>query len=167
MMRLPMLSRSTQALIAGNAFLAALIVLQILLPASPAADAMEPPPDSDAAMPEFADVSLNPPALSALSDMVERPLFLSARRMPEPEEAAPPPPPKPIRLKLVGIAMAGGSSIALLRNLGNNQLLRLAEGESFDGWTLDAVDATQATFSRGPQTTTLPLDIQDSNEFRR
>ena len=161
-MRLPLLSRSTQALVAGNALLAAIIVLQILLPAAPAADAMEAPTEGDAAMPEFADVSLSPPALSALSDMVERPLFMSTRRLPEPEEATPPPPPKPIRLKLIGVALAGGSRVALLRNLVNNQLVHLAEGETHDGWALDTVGAQSASFSRGPQVAELPLELEGS-----
>ena len=159
-MRLPMLSRSTQVLLAGNALVAALVVLQILLPATTTADAMEALPDGDAAMPEFADVSLSPPALSVLSDMVERPLFMSTRRMPEPEKAEPPPPPKPIRLKLVGVALSGGTRVALLRNLVNNQLIHLAEGETHDGWSLDTLGAQSASFSRGPQVAELPLELE-------
>lgn len=165
-MRLPMLARSTQALIAGNALLAALVVLQILLPATPSADAMEVSLEGDTAMPEFADVSLSPPALSALSEMIERPLFLSTRRVPEPEKAAPPPPPKPIRLKLIGVALAGGSRVALLRNLVNNQLVHLAEGETHDGWSLDTVGAQSATFSRGPQVAELPLELEERTPRR-
>lgn len=166
-MRLPMLSRATQALIAGNALLVALVAFQILLPATPSADAMEVSLDGDAAMPEFADVSLSPPAFSALSEMIERPLFLSTRRVPEPEEAAPPPPPKPIRLKLIGVALAGGSRVALLRNLVNNQLIHLAEGETHDGWSLDTVGAQSASFSRGPQVAELPLEIEGQGPIRR
>jgi hypothetical protein len=162
-----MLSRATQALIAGNALLVALVALQILSPAAPSAEAMQVPPEDEAKMPEFADVSLNPPALSALSDMVERPLFLSTRRVPEPEEAAPPPPPKPIRLKLIGVALAGGSRVALLRNLVNNQLIHLAEGETHDGWSLDTVGAQSASFSRGPQVAELPLEIEGQGPIRR
>ena len=159
-MRLPMLSRSTQALLAGNALLAAIVMLQVLLPAAPAADAMELAPDSEPAMPEFADVSLNPPALSALSEMIERPLLVSTRRPPEPEEVEPPPPPKPIRLKLIGVALSGGTRVALLRNLVNNQLVHLAEGETHDGWSLDTLGAQSASFSRGPQVAELPLELE-------
>ena len=166
-MRWPMLGRSTQALLAGNTFLALLVALQILSPASPATDAALAPLEGEAAMPQFGDVSLSPPALSALSDMVERPLFLSTRRMPEPEEAAPPPPPKPIRLKLVGVAMGGGSRVALLRNLVNNQLIHLAEGETHDGWSLDTVGTQSASFSRGPQTAELPLELEGQAPRRR
>lgn len=166
-MRLPMLGRSTQALLAGNALVALLVTLQILLPAAPAVDAMPAPADGEATMPEFADVSLSPPALSALSDMIERPLFLSDRRMPEPEAAAPPPPPTPLRLKLVGVALSGGARVALLRNLANNQLIHLGEGETHDGWSLDALGAQSASFSRGPQVAELPLELEGQGGGRR
>jgi hypothetical protein len=162
-----MLSRSTQALLAGNALLAAIVMLQVLLPAAPAADAMELAPDSELAMPEFADVSLNPPALSALSEMIERPLLVSSRRPPEPEEVEPPPPPKPIRLKLIGVALSGGTRVALLRNLVNNQLVHLAEGETHDGWSLDTLGAQSASFSRGPQVAELPLELESHTPKRR
>jgi hypothetical protein len=37
-------------------------------------------------------------------------------------------------------------------------LLQLAEGETHDGWTLDALTSTSAEFSRGAQTNELLLD---------
>ena len=57
---------------------------------------------------------------------------------------------------------AGGTRVAVLRNLRNNFLLQLAEGDTHDGWTLDVVNSNSATFSRGEETTELPLD-PDSN----
>jgi hypothetical protein len=54
--------------------------------------------------------------------------------------------------------LSGGTRVAVLRNLVNNGLLQLAEGESHDGWTLDTVSATSASFSRGEQKTELPMD---------
>ena len=68
-------------------------------------------------------------------------------------------PPAPLRLKLEGIAIAGGSRVAVLRNLSNKGLVQLAEGESHEGWTLDSLSSVAATFSRdGEQRTELPLD---------
>ena len=40
-----------------------------------------------------------------------------------------------------GIAIAGGSRVAVLRNLNGNSLLQLAEGESHEGWTLESIEA--------------------------
>jgi hypothetical protein len=162
MMRLPMFGRSTQLLVVANVAVAMLVTLQLLTPATPGASATEGALLDNATMPEFSAVSLSPPALSGLAEMLERPLFFTNRRMPVPEKAEPPPPPTPLRLKLVGIAISGGSRVALLRNQVNNQLMQLAEGENHDGWSLDAVSSQAATFSRGPQVTQLPLEPEGS-----
>ena len=166
-MRRKVFGRSTQALLAANAVLALLIALQVLMPASPSASAMDSQSDDEAMMPEFGDVRLSPPAMSALSDMLERPLFFDDRRMPEPEKAEPPPPPTPLRLKLIGVALSQGTRVALLRNLVTNQLMHLAEGETHDGWTLDTLGAQSASFSRGPQATELPLVLEGKSSQRR
>ena len=64
----------------------------------------------------------------------------------------------PLRLKLEGIAIAGGARVAVLRNLSGNGLMQLTEGDSHDGWTLDTLSSNSATFSRGAQTSELLLD---------
>jgi len=95
-------------------------------------------------------------------------LFYDNRRMPEPpKDEAPPPPPKPLMLKLQGIALAGGSRVAVLRNTSNNLILQLVEGETHDGWTLDEMTTTSARFSRGAQTTELLLEQENTNPRRR
>lgn len=155
--------RTTQALLAANALLAFVIVLTLLFPAGPDPDAGNNGEAPAAEMPSFEKVALNPPALAELTDMLGRPLFLEERRMPEPEAAEPPPPPTPLRLKLIGVAISGGSRVALLRNLVNNQLVQVAEGATHDGWTLEALSAQSAKFSRGPQVTELPLELEDKS----
>jgi len=67
---------------------------------------------------------------------------------------------------LQGVALAGGSRVAVLRNTSNKFLLQLVEGEMHDGWTLDEVTPTSARFSRGDQTTELALD-PDAGSGRR
>ena len=166
-MRLGVLGTTSKALLAGIALLGAVVTIQWLFPAAPAEPGMEASAADQAALPEFEQVVLRPPELADLSDMLERPLFFDDRKMPEPEEAAPPPPPTPLRLKLIGVALTGGERVALLRNLVNNNLLQLAEGETHDGWTLDTVGATSASFSRGPQKTELPLEFEDGSRPRR
>jgi hypothetical protein len=167
MMRLELPGRTTQALIASIALLSLFIVVHLLYPAAPSNAATGALPDDEAALPEFGNEALVPPALANLGDMLERPLFFTDRRIPEPpKDETPPPPPKPLRLQLQGIALAGGSRVAVLRNLSNNLLLQLAEGETHDGWTLDQVNSNSATFSRGEETTELPLD-PDTSSGRR
>ena len=153
-------SRTTRILIAANAALALVVAAELLLPSQPGTANAAAAGDSKAALPEFGDTNIAAPPISQLVDMMERPLFYIDRRMPEPEaQTAPPPPPTPLRLKLEGIAIAAGSRVAVLRNLNDNGLVQLVEGESHDGWTLDALSSNSATFSRnGTQSTELALE---------
>jgi len=159
--------RSTQMLIVATIALMLIVGAELSFPAGPAAHVTETPEPELSGLPSFDRVELNVPPMGAFVDMVERPLFFANRQMPEPEKAEPPPPPTPLRLKLIGVAISEGARVALLRSLVNNQLIQLAEGDSHDGWTLDALDAQAASFSRGPQTTELPLEQRDSQGPRR
>lgn len=168
MTRLHNFGRTTQILIAANAVLAALIAVYLLVPAAPSASASEASSVSEAVMPEFGDVALNQPALSVLGEMLDRPLFFADRKFPEPpKNETPPPPPKPLMLKLQGVALAGGSRVAVLRNTSNKLLLQLAEGDVHDGWTLYELTSTSARFSRGPQTAELVLDPPNTSPGSR
>ena len=154
------LSRPTQLLIAANAVLAVTVAAELLLPAQPGAANAAAAGNGDAALPEFGDTTISAPPMTQFVDMMERPLFFPDRRMPQPKvEQSQPTPTKPLGLKLEGIALAGGSRVAVLRNLNGNGLVQLAEGDSHEGWTLDALTSTSATFSRsGEPATELLLD---------
>jgi len=153
------LSRPTQLLIAANAIVALIVSGELLLPAQPGTANAATARDGNVTLPDFGDTTIAAPPLSQLVDMTERPLFYIDRRMPEPPAAIAAAPPEPLQLKLEGIAIAGGSRVAVLRNLKDSALLQLAEGESHDGWTLDSISSIAATFSRnGEQRTELPLD---------
>jgi len=166
-MRIAQISRPTQLLIAANVVLSLVIAIQILYPAKPAAAESETLQDAAAILPEFGDVSLRPPTIANLADMLGRPLFFVDRRMPKPPETqAAAPPPTPLRLQLEGVALTSGASIAVLRNLADNQLLQLAEGETHDGWTLESVSSNSASFSRGTQVTELPLNPGANGRLR-
>lgn len=167
-MRIDFTSRYTVALLAANTVVGLIVALQLFFPAAPSADEGAVLPDAETSLPEFGGEALNQPALADLDDMLERPLFYDARRMPEPPKVeTPPPPPKPLMLKLQGIALAGGSRVAVLRNTSNNLILQLVEGETHDGWTLDEITTTSARFSRGAQSTELLLEQENTNPRRR
>lgn len=162
------LSRPTLWLIGANAIFALVVTAELLFPAQPGTANAATPGEVAAALPEFGDATVAAPPISQLVDMRERPLFRADRRVPQPEEVAvAPPPPKPLRMKLEGIAIAGGARIAVLRNLDGHGLLQLAEGDSHDGWTLDSLGSTTATFSRdGGQSTELLLDSAGKGQRR-
>lgn len=157
-MRRIRISPSTQALIAANAIVALLVALQLLYPATANQAIGAAADDKAAVLPDFGDTNLNPPPMSQFIDMVERPLFYTERRLPEPPAAKAAPPPAPLVLKLEGVAIANGSRVAVLRNPNTRQLVQLEEGATHDGWTLEAVDSTSARFTRGEQVTDLLLD---------
>ena len=152
------ISRPTLALIGANLLVALIVAAQLLYPSRAVSAIDTPPNDGSAALPDFGDTTLNQPRFADLVDMVDRPLFFVARRMPEPPAEKPVAPPTPLRLKLEGVAIAGGSRVAVLRNLNGGHLLQLAEGDKHEGWTLESVSSTAASFKRGEQVTELPLD---------
>lgn len=152
-------TRPTQILIAANLAVAAIVSAEILLPVQPATAHAATASGAAATLPDFGDTGIDAPSLSQLVDLLERPLFYPDRRMPEPEvQKAASPPPMPLRLKLEGIAIAGGARVAVLRTLNGQGLMQLTEGESHDGWTLESLSSNSATFSRGAQTSELLLD---------
>ena len=143
------LSRPTRLLVTANLMLALVVAAQLLLPAQPGSAVAATSGDGGAQLPEFGNTSIPAPPIGQFVDMLERPLFIPDRRMPKPEvKKAPPPPPRPLQLKLEGIAIAGSSRVAVLRNLNGNTLLQLAEGDTHDGWTLNTLTGTSAQFSR-------------------
>jgi hypothetical protein len=162
------LGRPTRWLVTANAILALTVSVELLSPAQPGTANAATAGEVEAAVPEFGSATIAAPPFGQLVDMTERPLFFADRRIPQPEvKKAAPPPPKPLRLKLEGIALAGGARVAVLRNLNGNGLLQLAEGESHDGWTLDSLSSTNATFSRdGTQRTELLLDPAGNGQRR-
>jgi hypothetical protein len=157
MKRLGPIAPVTRVLLAANGVLAMIVTVQLTYPAGPRT--VDPGAEMGTAdlLPDFGAADFVPPPLANLSTMLDRPLFYTDRRMPAPPEDAAPPP-TPLRLKLEGIAISGGSRVAILRNLANNQLVQVEEGGQHEGWTLDAMTSTSARFSRGPQVTELPLE---------
>lgn len=101
-------------------------------------------------------------------EILERPVFFPDRKLPpEPElETVVAEPPQPLRLRLEGVAISGENRVAVLRITSSNQLLRLAEGESHDGWLLESVDADRAVFKRDAEVAELFLDTEGGNTRR-
>ena len=158
MKSLSRISRPTLALACANLLVALVVMAQLLYPANAGTAVDVVPADNDATLPDFGDTRVSQPRMADLAEMLDRPLFFVARRMPEPPAATPVAPPAPLKLKLEGIAIAGGSRVAVLRNLNGNHLLQLAEGDTHDGWALESVGSTSASFKRGEQVTELALD---------
>jgi len=104
------------------------------------------------------------PDFAAFSEILERPLFTEGRTPPEaptPEQAAVlnPGMQAQLTMRLEGIALTPGARIAVVRDTTSNKLLRLAEGETHQGWLVESIHATSATLKRGEQSHELTLEL--------
>jgi len=161
-------NRTTAALLALCGLLTLTLIAQLTLsdPANVASDTDSA--DSGIALPESTAAIFTPRPLGDYSEVLERPLLFSDRKMPpEPEvKAAPAKPRSPLRLKLEGVAISADSRVALLRNTSDNQLLQLAEGTSHDDWTLEKLSTSGATFRRGEEVSEIVLEVTSNGQRR-
>ncbi len=104
------------------------------------------------------------PDFAAFAEILERPLFTEGRTPPPAVEQVTAKAGKPAKLamRLEGIALTPGARIAVVRDIANNKLLRLAEGAKHQGWLVERVNATSATLRRGEQTQELKLELNNS-----
>lgn len=88
-----------------------------------------------------------PPARDFV-EIVQRPLF-SPTRQPAPQgEVTLETAGSELDLKLVGVIISSGEEIALVAPRNGSTLIRLSEGDRFQGWTLEAIEPHRVTFRR-------------------
>ena len=87
------------------------------------------------------------PNAAAYREMVERPLFTVTRRPPEvpPEQTAqaPVPPARTPDWKLVGTVVTEGQNHALFWDQKGRRFVRVAPGDTMDGWEVAQIDKDQ------------------------
>lgn len=121
----------------------------------------KPPVSQPPAVPAVAGVKVPAGANSALlSEISQRPLFLEARRPPEPVVAEAPPAASAVNplegIELLGVYESGGRAGVILRRGG--EVSRVAAGSEWQGLHLVAVSATKAIFASADGTSQeLPL----------
>jgi len=157
----------TRLLLSLCGLLAFTIVAEWLLPVR--ADAIDElnVDAADFELPTMTSSTYVHPHIDDFAAILERPVFFKDRKLPPKPAVEPMAPLAPIRLKLEGVAIVAEARIAVLRNLADNQLLQLAEGMSYDGWTLESVDVDGATFRRGGQVSELSLDLATGHGRQR
>jgi hypothetical protein len=79
-----------------------------------------------------------PPA-ATFAEITQRPLFHQARRPEPPDRGRVGPPPARPNLIMLGIGMTGNTHYALIRHGNPPKLEPLAEGQSVEGWQIQAV----------------------------
>ena len=107
------------------------------------------------------------PDFEAFREIIERPLFTEGRTPPQQstseQTAVSPVKQTRLTLRLEGIALTPAARIAVLRDITSNKMLRLAEGAKHQGWEVESIHATGATFKRGEQTHELTLELDKRN----
>lgn len=158
----------TAFLIAACAVLTAVIALEHKHPfAAPAHEREAPGPRS--VVPSSTDLpQYTARSLTEFDQILARPLFFEDRRMPViPEKVPEAERLEPLRLTLEGVAIGGDTRVAVLVDEHERGQIRLAEGMSHNGWTLESVTSAGAEFRRGEELTRLELDNGDDPRRRR
>ena len=102
-----------------------------------------------------------PPHIDDFPEILARPVFFQDRKLPAKPIVQAAAPRMPLRLQLEGIAIAADARVAVLRDQGNNELMQLSVGMSYNNWLLEDVTSGTATFRRGDDATELTLDPKD------
>lgn len=99
--------------------------------------------------------------LTSLTATRNRPIFSATRRPPPDRNLANQPRPSPLSNRppfvLVGAIAADSDSIAILVDGGTKAVVRLRQGESHRGWTLQAVKPREVTMRNDRQSAVLEL----------
>ena len=141
--------------------LLAIATIQLAFSARPAAIAIDGGVAAALAETE-APPAYVPATFDSFTSILQRPLLYANRKLPAPPPvvAAAEIPKEPLRLTLEGVALSGGSRVALLRDQSNNSLIHIAEGMAHNGWTLQRIESDKAVFSRDSEISELNLEVQ-------
>jgi len=135
------------------------IAYQLWRPAL-APDDLPPALAPRASAPEAAHPVVAMPPIEAFAEFVARPLFTPTRRpappvttaAPSAAAAAPTPPPAPQppalnQVTLVGVTITPEGRSALLRTGGPPKVVRVREGDSFQGWAVKRIQSDKVSFA--------------------
>lgn len=154
--------RLTTILFVSLAFLSALIVAELrAVPGSPIQPENVQLPVA-ASGPELTDpYRLSVPVLASLNETTARPLFSESRRSGEiasvPMEVAPPVSGPGPSFFISAIVLTDNERAVLVTRPGTGDLVRIREGESIAGWTLQEVAADHAVFRKGDESQRVTL----------
>jgi hypothetical protein len=109
----------------------------------------------------FGNIMQETVSVSQFIEILNRPLFVEGR-MPDEEEQAEElqeSRAQPLKLKLEGIVIGLDSRVAVVRDMTNNNLLRIAEGMTHNGWKVEKVNKKSVDFKRDEETQSIELEI--------
>ncbi len=94
------------------------------------------------------------PPIEQFGAIVERPIFTATRRTARAQPVAPSAPASSGgrilgRYQVIGVVVAPGNRLVLLKRLGGAETIRLKQGEEIDGWTLVEVTRDEVVLESG------------------
>lgn len=119
---------------------------------SAAPPAASPASSSGASAAPAADAAWQLAPIERYAEVVERPLFVPARRPPRAPGGAPAPEAAGGGLRLVGVLLDARRQVALLRDGDSPWLVRVQPGEALGDWTLAEVHRDHVVLRRGAAT---------------
>jgi len=122
-----------------------------------AADTAGAPGDGEPGDEAPAPAGYTAPDFEQFEEVLDRPLFMEARRpfvaeQPQQVEVR-----RTLEATLQGVLFSATGRVALLTEAGSSDVIRVAEGEEHDGWRLVEITPQSATFERDGDTVTLQL----------
>lgn len=152
----------TRILVITGAALACIVALELYLLRQYNMDIPSKHGNSDTVTEQLDVAAYTGPVIDSFDEILQRPLFVEGRTPPAEPEPVERPDEAPVttafHMLLEGVAITPETRIAVVREISSRELLRLAEGSSHGGWTLDEVTATTARFSHNGQVRELSLE---------
>lgn len=110
------------------------------------------------------------PELEQFADVIERPLFLKSRRSAPPtvgpEGLASAADSRLGQYALAGVVITPAKRFVLLRATRDNKFHRVADGQDFEGWTVQAIQGEEVVFGREGAEERLPLLRKTPENFK-
>jgi hypothetical protein len=100
-------------------------------------------------------------AINQFTEIINRPLFVEGRMPSDDENQSTDALPKtsPLKLTLEGVVISPGSRVAVVKDDKNNNILRLVEGMSHNGWKVNNIQSQSVEFVRGDDVQTINIEI--------
>ncbi len=147
--------RRPSALLIGLCLiLGGVIYLELSIGPSPPAASPIPiaPGRPEPAVLLVADRGFTMKPLDDFSEIARRPLFIPSRRPLPPDTEPPRPGPRKgerHRFTLKGVVIVGDERMAVLQRRRSRTVLRVVEGQQFDGWLVEAIMADRVVLRQG------------------
>ena len=125
-------------------------------PEAPRVAEQDVPVGAPPAVPAEAEFTM--PPRQDFVEIVTRPIFSPTRRPPPDTEVSFEEVRTELEVSLVGVVIASGEEIAIVTPKNGSAFVRLNEGDRYQGWTVEQIDADGVTFRRDEVLEQISLD---------